>query len=625
MSRASQITVDNNGNITLPDGSKINPNQTETLLPTLNRLAPAHLAALQQIAELESGALDPHFKTLLTGLAAQKNIVGGNISNVEQVRIGDERHYHFYLVSAALPKELTSLIPRTPAQAMVGRRQDLADLQARLFDNKQVVLVNGLGGIGKTTLAQAYVDTCYERYRHIAWISQISDNIMADLVNTGGLLLSLGIDGRGKEQEALFHEIIIGLKRIEDRPNLLVIDNAAGPTLSRLYHYLPRQPHWHILVTSRQRIDRFELKELDFLSESEAMALFSKHYTRAQISEAAIKGLVQQVDYHTLTVEILAKTAQRQRLPAGRLQRAMADDLPANVNVGHAGGKIEKVRAYLESVFNLSDLSEAEIWLMKQFACLPPEYHPYDLLQALLRPEKSQYGAVFADTLAGLRDKGWLLQNRANDSFKMHRIIAEVTVRRHPPTPAEVEPLIAALTELLSLDQSKDNPIDKFPWIPFGQALLAHFPHETTASIATLQNNLALRLQDLGDYEGAKGLLEKALQSAEKNFGPDHPTTAVRYSNLALVLKDLGDYEGAKGLLEKALQSDEKNFGPDHPTTAVRYSNLATVLKDLGDYEGALPLAAKALAIFKNRLPAGHPNIAVVSHIYQAIQNKLKS
>jgi hypothetical protein len=53
------------------------------------------------------------------------------------------------------------------------------------------------------------------------------------------------------------------------------------------------------------------------------------------------------------------------------------------------------------------------------------------------------------------------------------------------------------------------------------------------------------------------------------------------------VLQDLGDYTGAKELLEKSVASNEKNFGPDHPSTASSYSCLATVLKDLGDYPGA--------------------------------------
>jgi hypothetical protein len=80
--------------------------------------------------------------------------------------------------------------------------------------------------------------------------------------------------------------------------------------------------------------------------------------------------------------------------------------------------------------------------------------------------------------------------------------------------------------------------VDKFVWIPYGHTVSKCFPKSTDKNIATLRNNIGLRLKDLGDYEGAKGLLEKALKSDEKNFGPDHPTTAVRYSNLATVVKE---------------------------------------------------------------------------------------
>ena len=142
--------------------------------------------------------------------------------------------------------------------------------------------------------------------------------------------------------------------------------------------------------------------------------------------------------------------------------------------------------------------------------------------------------------------------------------------------------------------------------------------------IAKFQNNLALALQDLGDYQGAKVLLEKAMKSDEKNFGKDHPTTAVSYSNLALVLKDLGDYQGAKELLEKATKSDEKNFGKDHPTTAVNYSNLATVLQDRGDYQDALDLAHRALDILKKTLPEGHPYITTLKENIASIKADMK-
>ncbi len=69
--------------------------------------------------------------------------------------------------------------------------------------------------------------------------------------------------------------------------------------------------------------------------------------------------------------------------------------------------------------------------------------------------------------------------------------------------------------------------------------------------------------------------------SDEKNFGKDHPTTAVRYSNLATVLQDLGDYEGAKDLLEKAYETYKDHLGEQHPNTKIIKNNLMELKKNV--------------------------------------------
>ncbi len=83
-----------------------------------------------------------------------------NTTNIDrQINLGEGGTYNENKIvnpAAKLPKELTAKIPKTAQDKIVGRENELADLHARLFDNKQVVLVNGLGGIGKTTLAQVY-------------------------------------------------------------------------------------------------------------------------------------------------------------------------------------------------------------------------------------------------------------------------------------------------------------------------------------------------------------------------------------------------------------------------------------------------------------------------------------
>ena len=526
---------------------------------------------------------------------------------------------HNYPEQTSFPKALSAKVPRIAPEKIVGRENDLADLRERLCDERQVVLVNGMGGIGKTTLAQGYVAKHWNEYQHVVWISQISDDVLTDFVYTEGLLSNLGIQADGQEVQDLFIQIMTALKTVAEQPNLLVIDNAESE-LSDFYAYLPAQPKWHILITSRQYLEKFDIKELDFLSEEAAIDLFLRHYTRGKISHEEVKSLVNFVDLHTLTIEILAKTAQTQRTEIHRLEQAIADNLRANVYVPHKGQKIDRVTSYLCSIFTLSGLTAKELWLLKQFTCLPAEFHRYEQLYALIKPEASQKEAVFAETMAALTDTGWLLNNQVDDSYKMHRIISDVIAKQYDIVVTDVEPLIECVTDQLSIDQSRDNPIDKFPWIPFGQAILAVFPKSDTATIATLQNNLALVLKDMGDYAGAKELLEVALLSAQTNFGPDHPTTAVRSSNLATVLQALGDYAGAKELLEVALLSDQTNFGPDHPNTARSSSNLALVLQALGDYAGAKEFLEVALNILENSLGPSHPNTEIVRNNLASIE-----
>jgi tetratricopeptide (TPR) repeat protein len=74
----------------------------------------------------------------------------------------------------------------------------------------------------------------------------------------------------------------------------------------------------------------------------------------------------------------------------------------------------------------------------------------------------------------------------------------------------------------------------------------------------------------------------------------------------------LGDLNGAKVMLERALKIDEINFGADHPNVAYRFNNLASIMQDLGDLNGAQAMYERALEIFKKFLPADHPNIKTV-------------
>jgi tetratricopeptide (TPR) repeat protein len=615
MQDINKINIDGSGNITLQNihGSTISIGKGDdaaTIMAKLEQLQEAQLDALQQIMEKQTEHFSDLLKVLLKGVVSQKNIVSGSISNVGgSVIIGDNNQITYLIQSkATIPPELTINLPKIPdLTKIIGREQDLKQLRDLLQEKQKVVVVNGLGGIGKTTVAQAYLTQYSSDYAHILWLTQSEgDNFMLDLITAPGLPLNLGIETSGKDAQTLFTEIIAQLKSISaEKPNLLVIDNA-NASLQQYFDYLPKPPQWHILATSREKMEHFFVKDLDFLTEDHAVLLFRQHCQRIA-DEAQIKSLLKTIDYHTLTIEILAKTAQRYDTPLSTLQQAIERDLKAEVYIPHKGDKIEKVTSYLLSIFDLAPLSAEEQRLLQHFVALPAEFIPYDLLKTLIpAPEEG-----IAATLQDLCDKGWLIHTNEPEAYKIHRIIQKVVQQKLSPTVADLHVLLNNVADLLRSDDTKDNPVDKFPFIPYGEAILTVFPDASDEEISFLQNELALVLQYLGDYGGAKALLEKAMRSAEANFSKNHPNIAVIYSNLATVLQDLGDYVGAKTLLEKALRSDEANFGENHPNTAVSYSNLAVVLKDIGDYVGAKTLLEKATCNDEANFGENHPNTAI--------------
>jgi tetratricopeptide (TPR) repeat protein len=541
-------------------------------------------------------------------MTKQKNIVG-DLHNVHYARIGDEIHFH--LGEPVFPKELTLNIPRTNQEDIIGRGSDLTALHNSLHREKRVVVVNGIGGIGKTTLARAYISRYYEEYRHIVWITQDSDDIAKDFASTAGLVHNLNINSALAGPEALFPEIIRKLKSITARPNLLIIDNGER-SLKRYRDMLPAQPNWHLLVTSRETITGFHHQPLGFLDDKQAFALFKKHYPYNTINNAGIKQLVKAVDYHTLTIEIMAKMAALQRYDLAALRKAIQKDLKANVEITHNrhSKPIEKIGSYLQTTFTLSHLSEPELWLLKQFTCLPPEPQSYQRVRALLVDEQGDHAACFAETLMRLSDKGWLSHHAGADTYDMHRIIAGVVRKERPVALNDVTRLLSVITDKLHVDFTADNALDRFEWVPYGKALLAVFPRSTSPEIACLQNRLGFVLLPLNELDYAKNILEKALRSDTKNFGKDHPTTTMHINNLALIYREQGDLKTARKMLERAAQNDERNLGPMHNHTALRYHNLGLILCELGDYKAAQKMVEHVIKIRLKTFGLIHPSTA---------------
>ncbi len=427
------------------------------------------------------------------------------------------------------------------------RKKDLKFLSDMLEKSKNVVLVNGMGGIGKTTLAIAYLDHCKDQYDHIAWLEQLGQ--FSDIVLTNKLLLkNLGIQSLSGEPEQDTCYVLNQLANLKGNC-LLVIDNA-DDRIKPYRDHLPRD--WHVLITSRQELGFKNRYDLSFLDVESAMELFYIHYDHTQ-NDALVKEIIEAVDFHTLTIELLARTAYRKRrtLPLDKLwelvkMKGIKLEKIINVSTTHSHQKsIEKIFPYLCSVFEVQDLPENEILLLKQLACLPPIFHSFEDLSSWLQLKDDDKIEKLEDMLLRLKEKGWLVSGKKADAYKIHRIIQEVISEQLEIREADVSTLLDTFKALTSHNPAK-NPVDQFQWLPFGTQLLSVIKKDKSKEIGGLSNNIGLLYQAQGQYEPALEFFQKAIAICSESLGDQHPNTQTIKNNLERLRREIKNKRNKK-------------------------------------------------------------------------------
>ena len=169
------------------------------------------------------------------------------------------------------------------------------------------MLVNGRGGIGKTTLASKYYYQYQDYYQHLVWV--FSGTSIVDALLT--LALPLGVEFPPKmPNEECFTVLIKAMAELNELC-LLIMDNTNEITDIEKYHGVLLQcTNFHILLTTRvnSKIHNTEIYEVKPLTPEAALRLFSKHYDTHDTNENDLFfEIYEAVNRNTLVVELLAK------------------------------------------------------------------------------------------------------------------------------------------------------------------------------------------------------------------------------------------------------------------------------------------------------------------------------
>jgi CHAT domain/NB-ARC domain/Tetratricopeptide repeat len=432
----------------------------------------------------------------------------------------------------------------------LGRETDLEAIRTAFSDSLQpLFLVNGEGGIGKTTLAARYWHLQQKHYKYLGWLNAafgVKEAILS-------LAIPFGIRFEPQDtQEIQIQKVVQQLRDLES-PVLLVLDNA-DDSADLKAHFTVLQPftNCHLLVTTRvHELADARVHRVEPFHEKEALELFAHHYKRLQGNELTLlKQIFEAVGYNTLVLELVAKNLNvlnRFRADAYPLAQLLKDlqtkgllairNKTVDVLYQNPTLRNAKPEEIIRAMYDLHPLSAECVSLLSNFSVLPPVAIPFETFRDLLQLADED---AFEGNLADLRQRGWIQFKETEEGFKVSPVVqAVVRDKQQQQLFEDCAVLMKSLSEKLSIDQTKDNPVDKFQWVPFGRAFAQSFEEHTEPDFARLQNNLATVLYNLGDFVGAKALLEKAYFIYLNHLGAAHPHTQATKATLNYVIQAL--------------------------------------------------------------------------------------
>ncbi|MGH7491106.1 MAG: NB-ARC domain-containing protein [bacterium] len=420
--------------------------------------------------------------------------------------------------------EIPHMLSKPPflPENFLGRTEELQAIKAKLFGGKHLLLlVNGEGGIGKTSLASQYYHTYQKEYASVAWLLSEKNIANALLALAGPLALQFDEKLPANERLDRLLTAMAGLPG----PCLLVIDNANElDDLDTNYLNLRRCPNFHVLLTTRiTEFSRAEQYRIEGLPEPEALQLFRTHYAGHMAQEDGLFGQLRRaVGGNTLVIELLAKNLHRlNRLKTNYALADLLADLqqkglfalrqsqPVSTAYQAAGTlRKEKPEDIIAAMYDLGRLRDAETALLSAFAVLPAESIAFTMVETLLVGSKD-----LEENLLDLAQKGWIEHHAGAASFRCSPVVQEIAKKKNPQLFENCAILIATLTEKLAYDTGTGHFLNA----TYAEATaFAHYAESVVAAFTEARNEIAILCERIGSFHTTTGNLDKALGFFEK-------------------------------------------------------------------------------------------------------------
>lgn len=308
------------------------------------------------------------------------------------------------------PRILTAKPPLPPEEYLNRKESEI--IIEKLKDSKRLVLVNGIDGIGKSTVCRKIFHELNQDVakRPLAWIVYNDKDLLDDMRK------QMFYPKDGRDWEKRFTQF---LEQDIDEDAIIFIDNLNVTEDEEKYLTHIANARCNIVCTSRiEKYAHYEIVPIEYLNEEQCIELFYKYYKR-EYDKTRIHNIVMRSGRHTLVIEILGKIGEAEGYSLEELENKLIQDGFDLEGIASVENKDDTLIGHLCRTFNLKRLNDIQKEILYCMAVLPVQWISYDLRRWLNLQNNYNFNYLIKHA--------WI--ERSENGYYMHPVIKEVVKR----------------------------------------------------------------------------------------------------------------------------------------------------------------------------------------------------
>jgi tetratricopeptide (TPR) repeat protein len=423
----------------------------------------------------------------------------------------------------------------------------------------------------------------------------------------------------------------IVLKCLEKEPERRY--QSAGELARDLRHYLAgesleakRDSGWYQVRKTLRRYRWLVRGGIALTVASIAAAIgFSILYQRAKAAERAAQVSEQAaIAAREIAVEA-RRNAEREAANAREINALLTNMLSRPINLGREARVVDIIDETARAMDERATTDRAvEAGLRDTLGTVYARLSMIEQAEAqFAKAEALRAGPPPVDAVGAVYHRSqvaWLrgLQGRYAEAEGLYRQALATWMAEDPPRPAA----IASVQNDLALILEQQGRLSEARDLLRAAVAAAEAGHIPLVDRLACMGNLAGVLHGLGELAEAETLMRQRLEMSIETFGVDQAETATAANNYSVLLLELEKLDLARALAEQALTTRRKLFGDEHPETNTAFMNLAGVQMAMRESAAAAENYRRALAGMQNALGPDHPNcVNAMSNLAWALED----